>query len=917
MARAISGNDSTIIAKHSKVPILPGNLDRRLDSLQKADQLAGWLNTWYDYFSPSPSQHIQQLALPFNRIWRKPATDPERVALFYLLILCGYYQLQYGNILQSTDLYEQAYELAKGHKAIRDSELLDYLIKPLGNNYTRLGDYKRALYIQQEGLRRAVRMNDSMQQAAALANLSTTARWNDLPKDAIKYARQGLQKVKAGSALQGLLFSTLADILQAEGSTDTAQLIISKALALFSAQKLERGANNTYWYGGALCTAAAIARQQKQYGQAISLLRQAKHLYDQYFPRSRQREKMKVLVSLGQVYKTSNNFNNAFKYFNLALAGLLPNQFPDEAAWPAPHLLYAENTLLDAITGKAQILHLMGKDSLALMGYQSAAIVLQKLRTTIFSVEAKRLLQQQSLQTTEEAISIAYHLFQGTDNKKYAWIALQFAEAHKARLLLDDLQKSSAYSSQASDDSLLIQQKKLRQVISFYIHSKMDALEENQTAENQDWQQKIEATKYELSLIDKQVKEKYPAITWDSQIDINTIISALPPGMIAWEYFTGPDKWYGFSINNKGILSFTSLNVTMDFPDKVAQFVHRWFSNGPEQMVNNPALFYKNAFYLYQRLGLGTLNDYCKLLIIPDGVLGRLPFEALTTDSNYHSNPASWPYLLQKAETSQAYSLAVWTHSQKQFATIKNINGFSGFFINPTGNNQLATLNGVDQEAKSIHNQVAGLYYKNTAATAEQLLKALQQSEVVHISTHAILMGDKQIPALQMADMKILLADLYPLQAHPSLVFISACQTAGGLLSPGEGIISLAREFTAMGAGGVIAALWNINDETASKLTALYYKNLQETGDKSGALYLAKKQWLTTDPTNATAKLPYYWAGLLYYGNNTPLAHPLRTTAVFPVWGWGIIIALLLLLFSLIGWRLAKRKHDENKNTYN
>src|SRR5699024_2654576 len=147
--------------------------------------------------------------------------------------------------------------------------------------------------------------------------------------------------------------------------------------------------------------------------------------------------------------------------------------------------------------------------------------------------------------------------------------------------------------------------------------------------------------------------------------------------------------------------------------------------------------------------------------------------------------------------------------------------------------------------------------------------------------------------------------------AHPSLIVISACQTANGLLSPGEGIISLARQFTSIGSGGVVSALWRINDITAAKLTALFYQNLKKSNRKALALYHAKNQWLNNPSRSAVHKLPYYWAGLVYYGNHLSLSNPLKTPMHFQYWLWifGIILILAFLLFLL-----KKRKRNTHKN---
>lgn len=64
----------------------------------------------------------------------------------------------------------------------------------------------------------------------------------------------------------------------------------------------------------------------------------------------------------------------------------------------------------------------------------------------------------------------------------------------------------------------------------------------------------------------------------------------------------------------------------------------------------------------------------------------------------------------------------------------------------------------------------------------------------------------------------VFLFELYGKLFQPQLVVLSACRTGHGMLAKGEGIISLARGFTAAGAGGIVAGMWDMNDETTASL---------------------------------------------------------------------------------------------------
>lgn len=879
---------------------LPSAVQKKLNELKTSDSLEAWLNTWYGYLSDNPTSHFDELTIPLQTIWRQPKTDAEKVASFYLLIFTGYYELQQGNILRSIDVYEQAYRLTLSTKAIYDSEILEYLIKPLGNNYTRLGDYERALFIQERGLQMARNIGDSMQVASALANMSTTARWNNQLDDALRYSTQALQISRAGSSLRGLICNTRADILLSMGEIDSAEVFAGEALRILSNENAKNDGNNAYWYTGALMTSGSIAEQKLKFSEATRFYENALEALKKYFPHSRQRERMKALWALGKIKLSQKQYEQSRVYFDNALHGLIPG-YTAQAEWPQDSTLYAENTLMDVLAGKAKLLEVSGKYDEALEGYQKAAVVLQQLREAVFSREAKLLLQQQSQYLTEAAISLAYKCYTHTKKTKYAEMALEFTEQHKARLLLNDLQTNISYAQIQKNDSTFLKQKQLHQAIAFYTHAYVDALSSGNDADSLRWKQNIDAARYQLSLTSQEIKKKFPGIGWDAYPQTKELYKQLPKETAAWEYFIGNNEWYSLEMDCTGIRQFTSLGDAGSLYATVAHFVDHWFSEGIDHQLNEPEAYFRDAAALYKTLKVKKPAGHSNLLIMPDGVLGRLPFGALMTDTIYQPNPGKWPYLLLQAVPTQCYSLAVWDQLRSTFTQPKSNKGFTGFFIDSTGDKRLATLTAVKEEEEKVRTVISGRYFENKQASGDRLIGAMQNSEVVHLSTHAFLMGDKQMPALQMADKKLLLADLYGVQTHPSLVVLSACQTANGLLSPGEGIISLSREFTTVGVGGVVAALWNINDEAVAQLTASFYEKLKLSGDKAAALHTAQTDWLQSPDRDEILKLPYYWAGLVYYGNDVPLAHPLHSANAFSGWMWVLCgIAGVLLTWKIM-----------------
>ena len=117
-------------------------------ALKAKDSLAKWIDNNVNFALEQPKTRLSFLMETSRQVWRKPKTQQENEAWLFLLINQGYYQLQNGDILASINCYENAYQFFQKHPF--DLDIEEYIFKPLSNNYTRLGDYERAIYIQKE-----------------------------------------------------------------------------------------------------------------------------------------------------------------------------------------------------------------------------------------------------------------------------------------------------------------------------------------------------------------------------------------------------------------------------------------------------------------------------------------------------------------------------------------------------------------------------------------------------------------------------------------------------------------------------------------------------------------------------------------------------------------------------------------------
>jgi CHAT domain-containing protein len=898
--RAQTGKRSPSTTGHP----LPVSFSQRLDSLNRADNLEDWLYEWMDYVKEAPSERVHFLSVAESSVWRPCKNDNERLAWFYLLANLGYYQLYFGNILGSIDGYERAYRFYF-EKPLVQTDVIEYVLKPLGNNYTRLGDYDRAFFIQEKSLALALSKKDSVQVSGIYNNLAICAQWKGNLQQAARYCQIGLLYVSNNISLHGLLLSTMSDILLQSKQNAEAEIRVGEAVSMLRGIRGKPVDDNMYWLMSAYQVQGNLFKEKSDFRSALVAYNRGLDIANLYFKGQRKREKAKLELLIGEVQLLRHHPAAAMDAFDDALSQLLPAFHPKSiASLPEVGDLYGENTLLDALEGKAKSLLAFGNKENALACFLLSFEVDRKLRREFFSRAAKAQQQKENRGLAELAIQTAFELWEKTGKNEYANTMLQIAEDSKAQLLLDEMSSNQQYSLITIKDTLLDRQAQLERAIVYY--EREEVLISSGSSAFRTALDKRKELQYELSLLQKRVKEKYPIMDLDrinpTSSATNDILQRLPDSLSAIEFFAGEQATYIMCAKTKGVQQIRRLGQANALQQEIKDFISRYFQQGPVNMINQPEDYYVRAFRIYKWL-CDSMTDKGHYLIIPDGIIGYIPFEALPTDSLYHTNIDLWPFLIKRASLSFAYSLQTW---QKQFKINKPGNLFAGFFISYDSSKK-ESIPAVVKECTDIRALVKGKFFTGKAATYDDFLQSLQQVDILHISTHSFLQGPDNLPVLELADGRFFLFELYGRAFRPQLVVLSACRTGYGMLSEGEGIISLSRGFTAGGAGGIIAGLWNMNDESTATLMGYFYQQLATINHPAIALRNAKLEWLAQKHDNPFMKLPYFWAGSVYCGNDQSVVIDCKTSFSYYIWIVAGLCGILLVILILLATQKAVR----------
>ena len=304
-----------------------------------------------------------------------------------------------------------------------------------------------------------------------------------------------------------------------------------------------------------------------------------------------------------------------------------------------------------------------------------------------------------------------------------------------------------------------------------------------------------------------------------------------------------------------------------------------------------------------------TDDSVKRLMIIPDGPLALLPFEALVVEdeaneptyfidvgpSMLYSPSATVLYNLSqrndvniKQQTKPVLSIGDPAYPQKKQAptgtALDSISDRGRFSTLTTKLSRLPHTSIESSLIKEIFSE-AGLkttQYLESQATEANLRKDISGRKYLHLACHgltdhshsnffgalALMPGISSENTLD-NDGFLTLAEIYELDLKGcELAILSACETNFGPQKRGEGVWSLSRGFLVAGTRRVVASNWLVDDEAAASMMSYYCGYLalaekdQKQPDYAESLHSARR-WVREQNKWSS---PYYWASFVHIG---------------------------------------------------
>jgi CHAT domain-containing protein len=148
--------------------------------------------------------------------------------------------------------------------------------------------------------------------------------------------------------------------------------------------------------------------------------------------------------------------------------------------------------------------------------------------------------------------------------------------------------------------------------------------------------------------------------------------------------------------------------------------------------------------------------------------------------------------------------------------------------------------------------------------------------------------------------------EVFDLRLNADLVVLSACNTALGKLSKGEGLIGISRAFLYAGVPSIVVSLWNVEDEATGKIMEYFYNYLKQGVHKNNALRLAKLEYLKN--ANITRRDPFFWAPFILFGDLSPIPLEIKPNYLNLTLYSALLLAFVFGFGLLLKGRLLKQK---------
>jgi CHAT domain-containing protein/Tfp pilus assembly protein PilF len=611
-------------------------------------------------------------------------------------------------------------------------------------------------------------------------------------------------------------------------------------------------------------------RQQGRYDQALESLLKSLRLREEI--KSRGGISL-TLNNLGRLYQDQGKFAEMLEVSRRS--SILAEEVNSrEALWVAQEL-----------TGRA--LRALGQPMEARRSFLGSIGAIESLRHDVAGGGQ----QQQSF--LEDKLSPWLGMIELLVSQKEYAEALSFAEKSKARALLETLQASRASLRQSlSPQERQSEEEHRLRLVS--LNSKLTSeLQRDKTDSSRVAELKsgVEKARLEFEALETGLYATHHELKINrgeaSIINAGELAALLPDATSALlEYVVTDGATYLFVVTKPQRRAAAETRV-FTIPIKqtdLAKQIEGFRRRLAERNLNFSASAHK-LYDLLLKPAQALLRGRSSLVIAPDDRLWELPFQALLDEGDR--------YVIERSAVSYAPSLTVLREmrARRDKRRAEAASSTLLAFGNPVIGRETverARLTMRDEklyplpEAEAEVRALGRLYgarrskvYVGAEAREDRLKSEAGQSRILHFATHGVLnnaeplysylalaQGDKNEDGLLEA------WELMQLDLKADLAVLSACETARGRMSAGEGVIGLTWALFVAGTPATVVSQWEVESASTRDLMLGFHRQLQAPGaagklTKAESLRRAALKLMKNPATNH----PFYWAGFVLVGD--------------------------------------------------
>lgn len=828
----------------------------------------GHINLGYSYLDLGDLQQAGQHFADALSLWEETG---ERRGQARVLTAMGSVHAFLGEKQKALDSHAKAFKV---FRAIGDREGQAVALNSIANAYedlnerqTALDNYYRALEIYQERGHRDFEAVTRYYMGRVYESLGDERRAREFYQQSMLQARQSGQ-----------------------------QRVVAYALSAISAMRSSAG--------------------NKQ--EALQQLNQVLRLYRRLGDR---RGQVDTLNKIGHIYFATGHTQKALGYYKQAL--------PLSEA--ASDRMSEADTLYYLARAKKNI----GALDAALADIQESLRTIESLRAQVISSELRASYFASVHKHSELYIDLSMRLHKLRRDQRFCTLALQASESARARALLEILGETNVQIRQGVDENLLERERSLQQQLSakaaYQMRVRGGKGDTEEIAQVDGEIRALNIAYQEVQTLIKQQSPEYARLVQPQPLTVADIQAELGPDTLLLEYSLGEERSYmwavtsnalaGYELPARSIIEAAARNL---YSLLTARQSIGSSGNYQESAAAADNHYWKEAASLSQTL-LGPVAAELgnkRLLIVADGALQYLPFEALPTPALNTYRPlvpegnnltplvldheiinlpsASTLAAIRRGEMKSNWDerLVVIMADPVFARDDPRLNAPESLTASAVAQSMAADtprdivrdtyqsgeltsfsrLPGTRQEAEAIMAITpAGqgtMVTDFNACRSTAINGQLGRHRIVHLATHGII--DTEHPELSGIMLSMLnsagesqdgflqLHDVYNLDLSGTyLVVLSACRTGLGKDVKGEGLVGLTRGFMYAGARSVVASLWKVDDRaTAALMKQFYGAMLIEGLSPAAALRKAKQSMWQQERWHA----PYFWAAFVLQG---------------------------------------------------